>query len=661
MQAACMAPAAIIVERSPGSPSTAAQYEPSTPLAQLPTYTLHVGMRLGGHATARAAQICCESGGGCSLIVTDNGEDATPLMLQNGRLPKVSEEHLGTEDSSALGYAGWQELRTFPLLWRKNASVASEHPKPPSCFSQLPCLLREERREEKPIVIAMPPTAPAIPPTQLIDLMNNEGLTPLTLAAKLGKRDLFEDLWKMQREPRWKWGGVDCALLPLDQVDDIGQVLDENGMQDEAAARRSNDCGARCSARGGARCGFVGCCRDWIVACCFWWLPLPTLNSLDPVPPTALSITVKYSVNAMLDSALPGGLSAADAAAARNASANHLVLISARPLQKQQDCGQVNQQHVAREFTEYHKDAQHLLDLALAPTAVETEPLLQQLASRKWDRMYQLRFLQLALTRIACACVAWGLLVARYAETTGSHLAVGIAWALLIGAGLVFCVHALRALRYSVQYRMYSWLFVEKTRWEEAEEAESLRKAGGKERLLRPFFSRLWPLLQPFATLAGLCASCVSLFLSAAFGKFGMLRPVFLWHHFCGCGRKRPIIGQMTADGCAPREVQLYAAAHDGVFGHLYLMTLFTASGLLSAGGAVDLWGGGGWAAATPLYAFGGLFSILHCLYFLLGIESRGLPRCDAVHAHLGRVLQVAGPFCARAARLCPFFSSDER
>ena len=142
--------------------------------------------------------------------------------------------------------------------------------------------------------------------------------------------------------------------------------------------------------------------------------------------------------------------------------------------------------------------------------------------------------------------------------------------------------------------------------------------------MLRPFFSRLWPLLQPFATLAGLCASCVSLLLSAAFGKFGMLRPVFLWHHFCGCGRKRPIIGQMTADGCAPREVQLYAAAHDGVFGHLYLMTLFTASGLLSAGGAVDLWGGGGWAAATPLYAFGGLFSILHCLYFLLGIESAG-------------------------------------
>jgi hypothetical protein len=72
-----------------------------------------------------------------------------------------------------------------------------------------------------------------------------------------------------------------------------------------------------------------------------------------------------------------------------------------------------------------------------------------------------------------------------------------------------------------------------------------------------------------------------------------------------------------------PREAQLYASAHDGVFGQLYLITLLFGSSLLTAGSAVD-WFGAGWAAAGQLYAFGGFFCALHMMYFLLGWEGAG-------------------------------------
>jgi hypothetical protein len=60
---------------------------------------------------------------------------------------------------------------------------------------------------------------------RLDDIVNFAGLTPLTLAASLGNRDQFCDIWGSRARLLWKWGGVTARAFPLDQIDDIGGRL----------------------------------------------------------------------------------------------------------------------------------------------------------------------------------------------------------------------------------------------------------------------------------------------------------------------------------------------------------------------------------------------------------------------------------------------------
>ena len=65
----------------------------------------------------------------------------------------------------------------------------------------------------------------------LLDAVNVEGLTPVTLAVSLGKRELFEALWGERAKQIWTYGaskGVCAYLYPLDGIDDSGDVCDEN-------------------------------------------------------------------------------------------------------------------------------------------------------------------------------------------------------------------------------------------------------------------------------------------------------------------------------------------------------------------------------------------------------------------------------------------------
>ena len=49
--------------------------------------------------------------------------------------------------------------------------------------------------------------------------LNNEGLTPLTLAAHLGRTKMLAWLLNERKIVQWSYGDVSCVLHPLDQLD----------------------------------------------------------------------------------------------------------------------------------------------------------------------------------------------------------------------------------------------------------------------------------------------------------------------------------------------------------------------------------------------------------------------------------------------------------
>ncbi len=49
--------------------------------------------------------------------------------------------------------------------------------------------------------------------------LNAAGLTPLTLAASMGQREMFSFLLDERKITQWTYGPVSCVLYPLDQLD----------------------------------------------------------------------------------------------------------------------------------------------------------------------------------------------------------------------------------------------------------------------------------------------------------------------------------------------------------------------------------------------------------------------------------------------------------
>jgi len=52
-------------------------------------------------------------------------------------------------------------------------------------------------------------------------IKNNLNLTPLTLAAKLARVEMFFHILNIDREIYWQLGSITCAAYPLEQLDTI--------------------------------------------------------------------------------------------------------------------------------------------------------------------------------------------------------------------------------------------------------------------------------------------------------------------------------------------------------------------------------------------------------------------------------------------------------
>lgn len=61
--------------------------------------------------------------------------------------------------------------------------------------------------------------ANAFHPSQLWNRLNHDRLTPLTLAADLGRTKMLTWLLQERRKTQWSFGDVTCVLHPLAQLD----------------------------------------------------------------------------------------------------------------------------------------------------------------------------------------------------------------------------------------------------------------------------------------------------------------------------------------------------------------------------------------------------------------------------------------------------------
>ncbi|CAF1010442.1 unnamed protein product, partial [Didymodactylos carnosus] len=63
-------------------------------------------------------------------------------------------------------------------------------------------------------------------------IKNRQGLTPLTLAAVLARKDLFDHILQTTRDIYWQYGNITCAGYPLEDIDTIGK---DGSMNDTSA------------------------------------------------------------------------------------------------------------------------------------------------------------------------------------------------------------------------------------------------------------------------------------------------------------------------------------------------------------------------------------------------------------------------------------------
>jgi hypothetical protein len=54
---------------------------------------------------------------------------------------------------------------------------------------------------------------------QFLNLLNNDGMSPLTLAAHLGHKKMFSHILERSKIVHWTWGPVSCSLYPLEGLD----------------------------------------------------------------------------------------------------------------------------------------------------------------------------------------------------------------------------------------------------------------------------------------------------------------------------------------------------------------------------------------------------------------------------------------------------------
>lgn len=67
-----------------------------------------------------------------------------------------------------------------------------------------------------------------------LDVRNMLNLTPLTLAAKLARIEMFFHIMNIEREIYWQIGSITCAAYPLSQIDtidvDSGNIIKDSAL-----------------------------------------------------------------------------------------------------------------------------------------------------------------------------------------------------------------------------------------------------------------------------------------------------------------------------------------------------------------------------------------------------------------------------------------------
>ncbi|VDO15924.1 unnamed protein product [Brugia timori] len=53
------------------------------------------------------------------------------------------------------------------------------------------------------------------------NIVNAAGLTPLTLATKLGRKDIFEEMLELMKVEFWRFSDMTCSAYPLTALDTI--------------------------------------------------------------------------------------------------------------------------------------------------------------------------------------------------------------------------------------------------------------------------------------------------------------------------------------------------------------------------------------------------------------------------------------------------------
>ncbi|CAJ0590296.1 unnamed protein product [Cylicocyclus nassatus] len=66
-----------------------------------------------------------------------------------------------------------------------------------------------------------------------LHITNKQNLTPLTLAAKLAKKKIFDMVLELEGQSVWVYGGASCSAYPLTKIDTINEVTGE--MNEESA------------------------------------------------------------------------------------------------------------------------------------------------------------------------------------------------------------------------------------------------------------------------------------------------------------------------------------------------------------------------------------------------------------------------------------------
>ncbi|VDO26010.1 unnamed protein product [Heligmosomoides polygyrus] len=64
-----------------------------------------------------------------------------------------------------------------------------------------------------------------------LNIANKQSLTPLTLAAKLAKKKIFNIILQLEGESVWVYGESNCFAYPLTKIDTINEVSGEMNEQ----------------------------------------------------------------------------------------------------------------------------------------------------------------------------------------------------------------------------------------------------------------------------------------------------------------------------------------------------------------------------------------------------------------------------------------------